>query len=484
MPACIYGARLDAKHIKHVCFTGWTTTCSSRSFTELEDIIARDVAEQHGLLGRARSYRYAQQTLAAIYKGMRKYDTPLLPEPPALAVAFKDCMSFLGCWIRPTVPLRVVDLPADTSPGAQIKRNGIGIKTKLEFLELAGSYLEWYLDVGYTQETVLWNVVCKRELKPAEKLAADDVRLFVVPPTHFLCLQNVCCGDLDQQMKDLANDPGFPIKIGIVMQHGGFQQQINAMKRRFPYLVSSDVSKFDGAFALFLMMYVYMVRMCLQDRSVSLDHLHHVFRVLTNALVLLPTGEIVRLLQGHLSGSGTTGHDGSIGHLLFVFTLCRVLGLVYGEDLVAIIGADDIVYASRRPLPLKARVAVYAMFGWQLKVDEDVMRGNTADGISFYGMTYHEDVDGGYPVHSKPDKVISALVQLESPRDLDQLVMADRILNLRQYCAFDDVMWAFVESLRERYSGVIPWDDYVVPSRQHYQRVLWRDVLTTFGLRT
>lgn len=479
----MYGERLEAKHIKHVCFTPWTTTCGKACFTEFEDVVARGVADECGLLDRARTYRYAQQTLAAVAKGMKKYDTPLLPEPPALAIAFKDCMSFLSQWIRPTVPLTVVDLPADTAPGAQIKRNGIGIKTKVEFLELAGTYLQWYLEGGYKQEMVLWSVNGKRELKPTVKLAAEDVRLFVVPPVHFLYLQNVHCGDLDRQMKDLANDPGFPIKIGIVMQHGGFQAQIDAMKRKFPYLVSSDVNKFDGAFALFLMIYVYLIRMGLQASHLSLDALLHIFKVLTNALVLLPTGEIIRLLQGHLSGSGTTGHDGSIGHLLFVFTLCRVLGLVYGEDLTVIIGADDIVYASKRPLPLKARVQVYAMFGWSLKLEDDVMRGNTADGVSFYGMTYREDVDGGYPVHSKLDKVVSAMVQIETSRDLDGSRLADRLLNLRQYCAFDDVLWGFVEALRERYSGVISWDNYVVPSRQHYRRVLWRDVLTTFGLR-
>lgn len=471
---CLYGQKLDAKYIEHVCFTNWTSTCAATCFTTLEDQIVKSVVDECGVAEAARSYRYARQTLAAVSKGIMKYDHPVLEEPPGFDLAYQKCLRFLSPIIRPTRPLHAVDLPANTSPGAQIKKAGIGWKTKRDYCVDAGEYLDQYLNHGlYATERVIWSVSGKVELKTMKKLREEDIRLFLVPPVHFLLLQDTHCGDLDGQFKAMANDPEQPIKIGMVPQYGGFQAQLEHLKKKFRYFVSSDVVKFDGKFARFLMRLVYRLRIELQDAAFGSDILKFCLQVLTNPELLLPTGEIVRMLQGHLSGSGTTGHDGSLGHLLFVFWMCLVLGLEYGVDVQAIIGADDIVLASKRPIPLKARVWCYAQVGWELKLDEDIMRGNTLDGVSFYGMTYHETVDGGYPEHSKLDKVASALLQLESTKAASPNIIIDKIVNLRSYCAFDDAMWHFCERVMQAYAARLDWDDVVVPSRQHYKNVLW-----------
>lgn len=223
-------------------------------------------------------------------------------------------------------------------------------------------------------------------------------------------MQDSCCGDLNELIGQ------FPLKSKTAIGHNCFLGGWDALASLFPSAVDcSDAKQWDSSMSPNWLYRVYRIR----ERLTILNRrqrnvLWFCFSEISNSILNLSTGESFFVRGGNKSGSGSTCHDNSIGHLLLIAYCFVVLGFRYEsfEDFKFVVMGDDLIAES---FP-SGFWSLYRSFG--VNVIENsfpdlftVSNGMTADFLSHkfintvYGiMPYHKNFKMLYSAFSHDSK--------------------------------------------------------------------------------
>lgn len=265
-------------------------------------------------------------------------------------------------------------------------------------------YLTHYRD----RPVPIFKYMCKTEALPAAKVLADDHRAIIYPPFHFYMLQMCSTQFMDTHLKG-----GYHPWIWVGMNPLGpdfdrLAKCLNKFKTKF----MGDITKFDASFKRKLFELVYRVRKECSDINLH-DKLDFICDVLSNHLVVLPDGSVIR------DGSETSGHactttDNCIAHLIVIYYMLCVrltelnipITLENVHDLAFFaIYSDDHVAATNDPVlsTFEFRSKIYAQFGLTLKKADDVVTKHITD-LTFLGGRF-KSYDGRYVYHYDDDNI-------------------------------------------------------------------------------
>jgi hypothetical protein len=282
-------------------------------------------------------------------------------------------------------------LTLDTAAGQPWQM--LGLKKKKDCLNSNG-FLQYLFEPPEMHKPPVWKVSPKTEWYPAEKLDADKVRTFIVPPFHLLYYQKALYETQNMAMKEFHwSAYGF----------NPYQGGVDRMAKRLllnKIFMFYDVVGWDRVLPCLPTVYSLRNRFHQFDETawrisqwVSENTMH--------TYLLQPDGRIFRKDIGNNSGSGNTTSDNILSHT-YILAL-TLLELYDGdEDKVqkacASLFGDDNIMSIPEPGEDKdikeVFTRIYGLFG--LTFDPFCIQ-NTLEGCEFLGFTFHETPEGWIP---------------------------------------------------------------------------------------
>lgn len=201
--------------------------------------------------------------------------------------------------------------------------------------------LELAKKIGFHEKPYyVWDCFPKVEILEAEK-AKKKTRLICGAPAELVFLQDSACGDLNELIGK------FPLKSKTAIGHNYFLSGWDELGKMFDSSVDcSDAKQWDSSMSPAWLHRVYRIR----ERLTILDRrqrnvLWFCYSELVNSILNLSSGQQFFVQGGNKSGSGSTCHDNSIGHIYLIAYCFVVLGFDYSvfRDFKFVVMGDDLV---------------------------------------------------------------------------------------------------------------------------------------------
>lgn len=220
-----------------------------------------------------------------------------------------------------------------------------GINNKKDFLSnFSYKYeqdLELASSIGFHQEPYyVWDCFPKLEILDIDK-RNKKTRLICGAPSELVFLQDNCMGDLNDLMSEspLINKTA----IGFNCFLGGWDQLASGLSGEVDF---SDAKQWDSSMSPAWLYRVYRIRERLMILNESQRNvLWFVFSELVNSISHLSHGTVAFVKGGNKSGSASTCHDNTIGHLFLIAYCFIVLGYSYKffNDFFFVVMGDDLI---------------------------------------------------------------------------------------------------------------------------------------------
>lgn len=447
------------------------------------------------------AYNVIRDTHDGVNRSILKYDLePGLPPDfrrDVWEAAVRDALQVFGFLERSCrVKTRgEVILDPDTSPGTVYK--WLGCRAKIDGVVDFPEIDEWLWEHGWEQNyPVLFKQAGKVELVKRKKIADDDIRGFTVAPLDFLMFSARLKQDFNEKLSAFANNTGHnPVKVGMVVQHGGFSRHGAFFDRPQWRKLSEDIRKYDSTYRMFAAKAAEDVRVAAHNPesmpiSEFRDRLTYTTRQDICSFVQQPSGQVLLTEAGLKSGTGSTSYDGSIVHVVkSCYVWRRVSGLNASEESYpemrqhfefAVYSDDKNSAVSpkyQEKFTFEARAKAYAELGLILDQGKDV-DSMSMEGHQWLGKTFHLDTpsETWVPVANR-NKVLCSLRNMEGTTPDDIILV--RALALMVEATFTDVFdWLrgfvldFMQSRKTVLEGHTVYQKwlYSVPTRRQCER--------------
>ncbi len=298
-------------------------------------------------------------------------------------------------------------LTLDTASGQPWQ--ALGLKKKKDCLNSNG-FLNYLFAAPEDHMPPVWKVSPKTEWYPKEKLDADKVRTFIVPPFHLLYYQKALYETQNMAMKEFHWSA-----YGFNPYQGGVQRLAERLLKNNIFMFY-DVVGWDRV--LPCMPTVYSLRNRYHQYSemawrVAMWVTEHTI----HTHLLQPDGKIFKKFIGNNSGSGNTTSDNILAHT-FILAL-TLLDLYDGDEALvrracaSLFGDDNIM--SIPPVPSGKNIEevftrVYGLFG--LAFDPFCIQ-ETLEGCEFLGFKFHKIEKGWIPQYNQPRLVAAFCYTIE-----------------------------------------------------------------------
>lgn len=390
---------------------------------------------------------YANPTWSSIINQIKLFDHPDFEPEPEIKEAIGWAMGQITLQLRElsvfTEEIKLFDVEwnfqATSGKFTQEKYGNKGQALKNEAFQAECE--EHYLHAAELGAEPLWKISGKREYLPMTKIDDDNMRCFEIPPTIHLQYAHRVCQLFNKKMYSKWTQ--LPIKVGIDITRGGFHTLMKRLEDNFLWKYTGDVRKWDKYFRTYLRLMCRDLRINLIHPKYSqteaqriADKLFYVYRVATNACVVTPWLQVLRLKGSMLSGDNNTTADNSLGHyginigmVKFFIPKVRSLSQILNNF-------DPNLYADDHINALKARYGFLRFFeirskfyeaaGFNLKKEDDKVQTTTV-GLIFLGATCVRH--GGYfaPKYNL-DRIWSSLVYKGNTIPIDHYFMKVRSL--------------------------------------------------------
>ncbi len=343
------------------------------------------------------------------------------------------------------LPLEYVDFNLMAASGAlytkQYGKKGQALMTPAVLQEIA----RYDKQAHIVNAEPLWNGSGKEEIIALEKILKEiaDQRIFEIPPITFLAIELMKCQSFNKQMYTHWSD--WPIRVGAVLQKGGFDHihkhsDIGGIKGM------GDSKKWDKHFCDELRMFCCRLRCALFEPTEEITtemfttQMKWIYEKCIRTYIVMPWGEVLRILTGMKSGDGNTTPDNSIGDLMVFFAyVIDALPEIKFKDwrqivriLYPNIYSDDHDFCTAVKYGFlaeyKRRNEFFNRCGFQLKKEDD-KTGPDWTGIKFLGGTAVRYYNTWVPVYST-DRIRGGLRILEGRKDLGDIVRYYKVMSL------------------------------------------------------
>jgi hypothetical protein len=268
----------------------------------------------------------------------------------------------------------------------------------------------------------LWKLFGKtNEMLPLKKLENDDIRTICSPEVGVYWESAALLGAFDEQFERLRVGG---MSVGFVIAYGGLVHALQESVDDDFLAMAGDIKKYDKDQRRKLVMRTaFKMRMrchraTWMSREEFAKRLMYLYQQMLMAFVLLPWGQVVRIIRGMKSGWFGTSSDGSIVH---IWVTAYVWACLVSYDLFQFersmkyhIYTDDHFASVARDVALKftyeARAAAYAQCGLQLKADGDVAPTADVTAIPFLGMRLAVWKGRFVPVPLDPMRLVHSLL--------------------------------------------------------------------------
>lgn len=400
-----------------------------------------------------------QGTYESVMKGLSKFDNDatfnVSREEVLLTIdTIKQMFPQLESRFNTITHKEVLDkMPDETSSGATMSMNGL--KKKIDAISK-------YISVIIAQSTMpnhipLFRGSGKAERIIREKIMKDDVRLFISSPIEFVWKGMLLFSDFSNYIKQNAEDPQVPIKIGMEMINNSLLAFFERLSVK-NWKIASDVSKWDGRFLNEMFDIIAHLKCWMHNPNDSLmtqeeykKQVYHYYSILKRPCVAMPDGNIYQLQKGQMSGVYTTSQDNSLAHtIIMVLVLLRSMGqeqlLKHWRNKEIELGlvGDDNCSGVPIEIPFELRQKTYLDCGMILKPSMEFC-SQDINGISFLSFTYKDK-----KVFFNRNKILCSIVHEPAPNPSHQEkceIYTARIGNLTILAAFDEPLCNFLINL-------------------------------------
>ncbi|QCO31422.1 RdRp [Passerine astrovirus 1] len=330
-------------------------------------------------------------------------------------------------------------------------------ETEAEYLQAAGwsEYVEIYnADIPLTQRVCWWTFL-KQETLKKEKIANNDIRMIMCTDPVYTRLG--ACFEQHQNQRMKEHTETHQAQVGWTPFFGGIHQRLSRLEKKKgrsrSQFVELDWTRFDGTIPTELLYHIKQIRfffLASRYRTPHLKKLHEWYvSNLLDKIVLLPTGEVTRIIGGNPSGQiSTTTDNNMVNTYLTAYEIAYLFKRVSGrcptvDEYYA--NVDSICYGDDRLLAVNPDWLEYdtsvipsfykEVFGMWVK-PQNLKKQETLTGLSFCGFTFvkREGVYYGVP---NVDKILSTF---ENPNKLlpDLSALWGKLISLRILCEYAD----------------------------------------------
>uniref|UniRef100_A0AAU7E2D7 Non-structural polyprotein 1AB n=1 Tax=Miniopterus bat astrovirus TaxID=3141885 RepID=A0AAU7E2D7_9VIRU len=283
-------------------------------------------------------------------------------------------------------------------------------------------YLEQYEAIKKGARPVpLWYMFLKKEVLKKKKIDDNDIRQILCADPAYSRIGLMFEQDQNTRMKNATEKHHG--QCGWTPFEGGWNRRMKRLERDGNKYIEMDWSRFDGTIPNEVFHAIKGIRFGFLSKEYRTPENKSIYdwycQHLTNRLVLLPSGEVTKQINGNPSGQVSTTMDNNM-----VNTFCQAFEFMFVNDLKledakkewayydTIVYGDDRV-SSTPVVPTDYCEKVIKMyreiFGMWVK-PENVKITDTIEGVSFCGFT-NVLVSGRYlPVPSNCEKLVAALV--------------------------------------------------------------------------
>lgn len=399
-------------------------------------------------------YDYIQGTLSTERRQMALYDEALNPAcrpcDPFLAVEVAKAMAHYFAPLRGACRVLSVSelwLVPGSVCGPFLRRR---FRNTDHFLTHGMAQYVWLWKHGWIYGVrPVWAVSSKSELMKWKKIAAGDVRTFIIGPKdyHIFCARMM--QDFNVKFDALSVSEASPIGLGTCFQHGGYHRLMLEFSNFIgPHgvIVEGDLVKFDKHLLGWFYHVAMSFRIWAHDSS-SMPTSEFVSRLfwcyyhMRHASILMSDGRVVELSVGNPSGSSDTAVLNTISHIFMKLYIAMLLLKLRGWFQIGLCFrlkayADDHLEAVRSPnaadlWSFRRRSAGYALFNMRLHQDQDLVSRSVV-GHTFLGMTCSRSGDHFVPLPNV-QKVLCSVTRTHSPT---LLLEYSRIISLLKLLTF------------------------------------------------
>ena len=349
------------------------------------------------------SYRVMLPTHQGAFNATRRFDREpsLVLDPEVLSYAKADLMQYYSPFFETCPMAREEELTWNrkSSPGHFFKEV-YGARNTGEVLDseaMMDEMRDFHMSPHYP---TLWTAAVKEELLPAQKIADNIPRTFIIPDKRLHYHSMMLFHTQHELFVRLGQNLNMEQTCGYSFFKRGFSNLMDRL-REYKYILEGDASKWDSSLRYVLFKhFVIPVRIKLfkplshgQMRHESIeefgDSVHQVYRDMVFAYVRLPNGQVILIKLGMKSGWFGTSDDNTLIHQGVVRMVMRMVILKYNVEIEALwkLFSDDHIAGTNceQITHYSLRSSMYAECGIVLKQEADFV-SNTPEGHTFLGF--------------------------------------------------------------------------------------------------
>nr|QXV86504.1 RNA-dependent RNA polymerase [Avastrovirus sp.] len=285
-----------------------------------------------------------------------------------------------------------------------------------EYMEL------WNMDPSErAKERPLWWTFLKNETLKKTKIQEDDIRMIMCTDPTYTRFGAAFDQHQNEQIKEHTEEK--TAQIGWTPFFGGLDQRIRRLETRGDTFVELDWTRYDGTIPVEVFSHIKEIRWFLHAEKYKTTQNRERYKWyvtnLIDKIVLLPTGEVTRIIKGNPSGQISTTTDNNFVNLfLTAFEIAymyrsqtgriptiqeyfdNVDMLCYGDDRLLSVNSNFVKY-EKELVP-----SIYkGIFGMWVK-PENIKVSDTPEKLSFCGLTIVK-TPAGYYGTPNVDKILS-----------------------------------------------------------------------------
>nr|QKN88802.1 MAG: RNA-dependent RNA polymerase [Astroviridae sp.] len=294
---------------------------------------------------------------------------------------------------------------------------------------------EYQLENGWTEYMELWNMdpderekerplwwtFLKNETLKKEKIENDDIRMIMCTDPVFTRFGAAFDQHQNEQIKEHTEEK--TAQVGWTPFFGGLDQRIRRLETRGDVFVELDWTRFDGTIPVEVFSHIKEIRWFLHAEKYKTDENRRRYmwyvKNLVDKIVLLPSGEVTRIIKGNPSGQISTTTDNNMVNL---FLTAFEIGYMYRSKTGRTPSLQDyfdnvdmLCYGDDRLLSVNSNFLDYdetlvpdiykGIFGMWVK-PQNLKKTTTPEKLSFCGLTIIK-TDTGYYGVPNVDKILS-----------------------------------------------------------------------------
>lgn len=269
--------------------------------------------------------------------------------------------------------------------------------------------------------TPLWYLFLKKEILKRKKVEDSDIRQILCSDPAYARIGLTFEQDQNARMKNQTRKHFG--QCGWSPFEGGWNHLMERLTREGNTYIEMDWSRFDGTIPNEVFHATKDIRFSFLAKEYRTKKNRDIYKWycshLTNRMVLLPSGEVTKQINGNPSGQVSTTMDNNmVNTFLQAFEFMYINGLTIDQAKELWPRYDTIVYGDDRitssplvPSDYSERVIqmYHDIFGMWVK-PENVKISDSVVGLSFCGFTDVVDTNIHLPVPSNCEKLVASLV--------------------------------------------------------------------------